>query len=826
MGEADFSARAELAQALELAFGSALEALANQLALAADGAALEAVDPSTPGRDGMDRGEPTRSRFVEFFLEASRNSGKLRDYPFSQPVPLEGGFDLGRLESSAQLAALFEAGFLHWLGSHAPGGAGCPKEIKSLLRGEWPSRALGDAPATFYGAFSGRLLQELKASGPLSRAIGALFHEELAHEPEAIQGAKAGDGVLSPMEELLGHADGAEDQTPFPEDRASPPPPRQASPLRRFAGKTEPSPTPHPLAARTARGSTSLASRVKAKLKRVVVALAIVFVVGFIAFDFLLSRMYRKQEELRTPESMAWLGSVAQEVAAHFTTPDPAARVGPRMASKFKYVRSLIYTGATRGMTLEEVQNNVRNWVAGVRASPAPTPMDEAKTSLIVWDFARARSLGLRQGAMELQMLPPDDPPGSGRKNRISEAFEIAADASTQLELYEEASLSYSKALEFTPRGEQPARWALLMLKLGYCHGELARLAEGEEFEEHANTGLRAHTSLLEVFNREKNPLDWARMQTHAGAYLLNVVEKVDGERARELLTAATTAFQAALEVFTPESPSFDWVVAQENLAHALAALAVQFEGEERLARLRDSLRAHEATLTFYKRQSHPAFSGAAQKFIGDRWKDVGLLLSDGEALAAFERSAAAYNAILEATADQPNQAIRGTALGNLGLSLHYCAAHLEGEAALARNVEAVAAFRAAAQIITRQASPGEWALNQSNLGFVLHALGRGLRGESAATRLREAVDAYRASMTVYTPATFPAEWATAQKGVGIALSELARILGGAERRVSLHESIAAFEAALQVLTAPKYPAEHAETIRELQQARALLKEI
>jgi tetratricopeptide (TPR) repeat protein len=160
-----------------------------------------------------------------------------------------------------------------------------------------------------------------------------------------------------------------------------------------------------------------------------------------------------------------------------------------------------------------------------------------------------------------------------GLAEKVVRDFRLAGDAHYSNYIFDQALISYERALSYVSRQQIPQSWAATLIDIGLANWELGIRAEGLAIAQYLSASVKAYQQALEVYTREQLPQDWAMTQNNLGVALRNQGIHTGGEAGAHLLAKAVTAYRRALEVHTHESLPFRWAQTHSNLAQAYAHL-------------------------------------------------------------------------------------------------------------------------------------------------------------------------------------------------------------------------------------------------------------
>jgi len=669
-----------------------------------------------------------RSHWLASLVEASKDSGKLQDFPLGK---LMEGADLGdwlATEVDLNLAAEVEGEYLAWVARNCPDNGARPAEFARLVREGWPAARRDQGALTFYQVFALFLISRIKASEAVFRATTLAFHQELKKGLEELKQGQLTPGEKERLLSLLERFDPAQFEALFNDFRTA----------------------------------------VEAKLNEILAKLDRLQATA----DDTLAEVRGGRRESR--EGYAELSRQIAELTQKIVSAPPADPTR-LLTVEERFAAAIEEVAKVKGWTVEEVQQAMDDYARSVRENPHAKAMDRALADFVERKFtsAAAEAVGAAQG-FEEQLLRAQAEAGESRR-RARKAYELAGDAEEAALNHGSALAHYQKALEHTPRAGSPEEWAALQLKLGGCHWDLGIRVEGGGIHSHLQAAVAAYGSALEVYARESLPQAWATTQNNLGNALGDLAGRQEGGEGMGSLRAAVAAYGAALEVQTRASLPQDWAMTQNNLGVALRDLAGRQEGEEALGSLRAAVAAYRAALEVRTRESLPQAWATTQNNLGIALSVLAGRQEGAEAMGSLRAAVAAYRAALEVyTRETLPQDWAGTQ-NNLGTALWSLAGRQEGAEAMGSLRAAVAAYRAALEVRTRESLPQDWAMTQNNLGAALSDLAGRQEGEARRQLLLQSVAAYEGALEIFTRVHYPHYHAMASMN----LESTRKLLGG-----------------------------------------------
>ncbi len=404
------------------------------------------------------------------------------------------------------------------------------------------------------------------------------------------------------------------------------------------------------------------------------------------------------------------------------------------------------------GFSAEQVRAEVDKWVTEVEKNRD----DERRLALAAFargDFQKASEhaeASVERRRQQLEQLEQSVREMEQKKMLLREGIsldlELVGDARLQRGEFTGALESYTQALEYASRTENPERWAALMTSVGAAHWYLGTHA--------ANA-------------RER--LDWAMTQNNPGAAPQAQSKRTEDE-ARALLSRAVEAYRLALSVYTREAQPQDWAMTQNNLGTALQEQGERTGGEAGALLLSQAVEAYRLALSVYTREAQPRDWAMTQYNLGMALRAQGERTGGEAGALLLSRAVEAYRLALSVYTREAQPRDWAMTQYNLGMALQRQGERTGGEAGTLLLSQAVEAYRLALFVHTREALPKDWAMTQNNLGNALRLQGERTRGEARDLLLSQAVKAYRLALSGYTREARSQHWAITQRNLELAL--------------------------------------------------------
>jgi tetratricopeptide (TPR) repeat protein len=472
------------------------------------------------------------------------------------------------------------------------------------------------------------------------------------------------------------------------------------------------------------------------------------------------------------------------------------------------------------GFTLEEVENQLRNWADGIRNNPArATKRQKALAEFAAKNFPRAAELFGEAANQDLQDLDRSEQLRKEAEERSSKALRgfienkiSQAGALTAGHNYTAARVALEEGLRRVDKGRHRQWWITMSLRVAGSHA-----IEGELSGPQASAG-QIEEAIAEYQNLLREPagilddVDRAATLHELGNALGARGQRSTGPEGADLLRRAVDAYRAALEVRTRAAMPNDWAMTQLNLGRALGTLGTHVAGAEAVTLIGQSVEAIRSVLEVYTRAEQPSEWALAQVSLGVSLEEQGNRSSGVEAVTLLRRAVEAFEAALEVfTLKGDPQDWAGTQ-HNLGITLQSQGERVGGSQALALLRQSAEALRNALKVYTKADYPQDWARALHNLGNILEDQGERIGDAEGMALLRQAVQSYRAALEVRTRADLPQDWARTEHDLGFSLGILGSRSTGAEADALLDQSVQAHRAALEVFTRVDLPYDWAMT--------------
>src|SRR5262245_45060904 len=409
-----------------------------------------------------------------------------------------------------------------------------------------------------------------------------------------------------------------------------------------------------------------------------VAILFLVVVLGFILGAFWLNERRGQQRIIAGQTNLnARMASLEKALSSQLQKPSQLGEGAPRI----DFPRALRDWAKQYSIPLEQAQRELEAWIAEVRQHSTDLS-ERARAEFLAQHFAEAARLSDEAAGAKLDRSRAL---GKTARELIGEAvtdYTRAGEALRAAGQFAEALARFEKALEYSPRAANPARWASVQDNLGICHYELGVCVEGAASSEHLRSAVAAHQEALKIRTRQHLPWDWAISQNNFGVALYDQAARSASIESARQLGDAIAAFREALSVRTRERSPQDWAGTLNNLGSAVLAKAIQTEGPGSGQLLGEALAAYRDALKVYTREQLPRDWAATQN--------------------------------------------------NLGVALRAQAEQCDGTMAVRLLEEAVMAYRQALNVRRREQLPQDWAMTQNNLAIALSDQAKRTEGPEA----------------------------------------------------------------------------------------------
>ncbi len=385
----------------------------------------------------------------------------------------------------------------------------------------------------------------------------------------------------------------------------------------------------------------------------------------------------RKQAKLRTERAQIALFKGDADKAAKFFT-QAANFFSPfdtdedvqalRVASSALYEHGLRYgrTGLSRAIDLKRAE------IAHDHASTDPLKVAAAQNELAVFLQNQATRVGGKEGE----------------------------------KLFEQATISYKKALTIYAKFADLFEWAMTQNNLGTAYSDESTQLAGKLKVNLLAKAITAYQESLAVLNNTSRPEEWAMTQNNLAIAFANQAEEVDGKLRVELIDKAINAFQSTLPIHTKNEHPVSWARTKNNLGNSFSYHSKQAaETKEVIKLLQQAIMAYKEALTIFTKVDYPV-----------NWAMI---------------------------------------LHNLANTLFEQAKHVKSRAGKGLLEQAMVAFQEALTVRTKVDQPMKWAMTQECLGLAFETEAV-LADKTAQNSWQKALIHFDNSLEIFDPVHMP----------------------------------------------------------------------
>ena len=199
------------------------------------------------------------------------------------------------------------------------------------------------------------------------------------------------------------------------------------------------------------------------------------------------------------------------------------------------------------GFSAEQAKEEIDKWIEEIEA----TQNDLYTLGLAASakkNFGEASKLFNESAEYHAKKLKDLREKDRGLTEKVVRDFRLAGDAHYNNYVFDQALISYERALTYVSIQQTPQLWAATLIDIGRANGELGIRAEGPAIAQYLGDTMKAFHQALKVYTREQLPQDWAMTQNNLGVALQDQGVRTGGEAGAQLLAEAVTAYRQALE--------------------------------------------------------------------------------------------------------------------------------------------------------------------------------------------------------------------------------------------------------------------------------------